>query len=107
MILILLAFLLLFGPSKLPEMARSVGKAVGEFRKAQNEAEREFRKAQMEAGHDLKDSNKPTDEKDSKIHDLAVEMGLDVQNKTTEQLIEEIRMKIKSNESLPPKAEGA
>lgn len=38
---------------------------------------------------------KPVDSKDEKIHNLAVEMGLNVQNKSDEQLVEEIRSKIK------------
>ena len=96
MILILVAFLVLFGPSKLPEMARSLGKAAGEFKKAQIEAE-----------HELKKIDKPLNDKDTKIHNLAVEMGIDVKNKTIEQLVEEIRSKIKSNEGLPAKATGA
>jgi len=33
---------LLFGASKLPELARSVGKSMGEFKKAQREAEKEL-----------------------------------------------------------------
>lgn len=92
LILILIAALFLFGPTKLPELARSLGKAVGEFKKAQ-----------METEYDLKrlDSDKPPNERDTKIHNLAIEMGLDAQNKTTEQLIEEIRSKIKSGETLP------
>jgi sec-independent protein translocase protein TatA len=92
LILILIAALFLFGPTKLPELARSMGKAVGEFKKAQ-----------METEYDLKrlDSDKPPNERDAKIHNLAIEMGLDAQNKTTEQLVEEIRLKVKSGEALP------
>src|SRR2546428_4795830 len=41
--LIVVALLLLFGPSKLPELARSVGRAWGEFRKGKMEVEREIR----------------------------------------------------------------
>src|SRR5574341_2036083 len=96
LILILIAVLILFGPSKLPEMARSLGKAAGEFKKAQIEAERE-----------LKKTDKPLNDKDTKIHNLAIEMGIDVKNKTIEQLVEEIRNKIKSKEGLPVKAAGA
>ncbi len=44
MILIFLVVLLLFGASKLPELARSMGKSMGEFKKAQREIELEVRK---------------------------------------------------------------
>jgi len=43
MILIFIAVILLFGASKLPELARSMGKSVGEFKKAQRESEKEIR----------------------------------------------------------------
>ncbi len=82
MILVLIAALFLFGPNKLPELARSLGKATGEFKKAQVETEREFNKARMETEHNLKRSDdKPQDEKDTRIHNLAAEMGLDIKNK--------------------------
>lgn len=90
LILILIAALFLFGPTKLPELARSLGKAMGEFKKAQ-----------METEYNLKHMDKPMNDKDTKIHNLAVEMGLDVQHKTIEQLVEEIRSKIKAGETLP------
>jgi sec-independent protein translocase protein TatA len=95
LILILIVALFLFGPNKLPEMAHSLGKAVGEFKKAQVESE-----------HELKRLDKPLNDKDIKIHNLAIEMGIDAQNKTSEQLVEEIRSKIKSNEGSPAKAAG-
>ena len=95
MILILIVALFIFGPSKLPELAQSLGKAVGEFKKAQTETE-----------YDLKRLNKPLDDKDIKIHNLAIEMGIDVKNKTTEQLVEEIREKMKSSQGLKLKPEG-
>lgn len=44
MILIFLAVVLLFGANKLPELARSMGKSMGEFKKAQQETELEIRK---------------------------------------------------------------
>lgn len=96
MILILIAALFLFGPDKLPEMARSLGKAAGEFKKAQIEAE-----------HELKKIDKPLNEQDIKVHNLAIEMGIDVKGKTIEQLVEEIRSKVKSNGVLPVKPAGA
>lgn len=39
---ILIAALFLFGPQKIPELARSLGSAVGEFKKAQRAAELEL-----------------------------------------------------------------
>ena len=39
---ILIAALFLFGPTKLPELARSLGSAMGEFKKAQMAAELEL-----------------------------------------------------------------
>lgn len=41
-ILIVIAVLFLFGPSKLPELARSTGRALGEFRRGRLEVEREI-----------------------------------------------------------------
>ncbi|MDL5504108.1 MAG: hypothetical protein QSU88_12935, partial [Candidatus Methanoperedens sp.] len=64
------------------------GKAMGEFKKAQMETERE-----------ISTVDKSMDENDTKIHNLAIEMGLDVGNKTSEQLVEEIRSKIRSKET--------
>ena len=95
LVLVLLAALFLFGPSKLPELAHSIGKAVGEFKKAQVEAE-----------HQLKTFDN-TGDKDIKIHNLAVQMGINVENKTTEQLIEEIRTEVLSGKELNLKATGA
>lgn len=81
-LLIMVVALLLFGPTKLPELARSLGKATGEFRKGQIQGEAE-----------LKSSVKPLNSDEEKIHKLALELGLDIQNKTTDQLIDEIKKK--------------
>jgi len=41
-LLIIVAVLLLFGPQKLPELARGFGRALGEFRRGRMEIEREI-----------------------------------------------------------------
>ncbi len=41
-LLIIIAVLFLFGPQKLPELARSTGRALGEFRRGQMEVQREI-----------------------------------------------------------------
>ena len=43
LIIILALVLLLFGASKLPELARSMGKSIGEFKKARIESEKEIK----------------------------------------------------------------
>jgi TatA/E family protein of Tat protein translocase len=40
MILIFVVALLLFGPRKMPQIGRSIGRALGEFRRASNEFKR-------------------------------------------------------------------
>lgn len=49
MILIFVVMLLLFGAKKLPELARGMGKSMGEFKKARDEFEREIHKSSEEA----------------------------------------------------------
>lgn len=41
LLVILLILLLLFGANKLPELARGLGKAIGEFKKSVNEVKKE------------------------------------------------------------------
>ena len=89
LILILVVALFLFGPDKIPEIARSLGKAAGEFKKAQTETE-----------YEIKINDELLNEKDTKIYNLAREMGLDVKNKNSEQLVEEIRLKIRSKDGI-------
>ena len=42
-LLILVAILILFGPKKLPELARAIGKSVREYRKGVNLPEKELK----------------------------------------------------------------
>jgi len=52
--------LLLFGAKKLPELARGMGKSMGEFKKAREEFEREITQAEREAKIEL--ASKPKEE---------------------------------------------
>jgi sec-independent protein translocase protein TatA len=47
--IIALAVILLFGASKLPKLARSMGSATGEFKKGRQEVEEELEEIQGEA----------------------------------------------------------
>ncbi len=46
MVIIFLIVLLLFGAKKLPELARGVGKSMGEFKKAREDFEKEITRAE-------------------------------------------------------------
>jgi sec-independent protein translocase protein TatA len=54
-VLILVIVLVLFGAKKLPELARSLGQSMNEFRKAREEFDKELR----QAGQDLKGPPQP------------------------------------------------
>lgn len=47
-VVIFLAILLLFGAKRIPELARGLGKSLGEFRKAKEEFDQELRKSTTE-----------------------------------------------------------
>ena len=48
MVMIFIIILLLFGAKKLPELARGIGKSMGEFKKAREDFEREITTAEVE-----------------------------------------------------------
>ena len=50
--LILVVALLVFGPKKLPELGRSIGKTLAEFRRASNEIKHNIKKELEEPEHD-------------------------------------------------------
>ncbi len=65
MIVIFLIVLLLFGAKKIPELARGVGKGMGEFKKAKHEFEREIKMGEDEGKREWdKPANDDTRPKD-------------------------------------------
>ncbi|MDV0444705.1 Sec-independent protein translocase protein TatA [Methanimicrococcus sp. At1] len=87
-ILIVAVIVLLFGASKLPELARSAGKSAGEFKKAQKEAEISYK----EFENSLKDTTPA--EKETKIQKMAKDQGIETAGKTDDQLLDEISAKM-------------
>ena len=77
LMVILVIGLLVLGPKRLPEMARSLGKGLTEFRRASGDLRREFTAVADEARIDPADLNpdedtasngdKPGDEKDAPV----------------------------------------
>ncbi len=62
MIVIFLIILLLFGAKKIPELARGIGKGMGEFKKAKTDFEDEIKRGETEGEKDW-DADSKTDAK--------------------------------------------
>jgi len=84
LILIVVAIVILFGSKKLPELARSFGRAKGEFERGQREIEKELREAELKEA-----STKPKMNKE-KLVKVAEGLGIKTEGKTEEELREEV-----------------
>jgi len=99
LLLILVIAVLLFGANKLPELARSVGKATGEFKKAQREAELElieFERSLREGKYEKKE-----EEKRKKLEEMAKSLNIDYEGKSDDELLDEIRKAIPREKAEP------
>ena len=89
MILILVILLVVFGPSKLPQLARELGKAW-----------REFNKMSSTAFEAINSADSVKDEKEKKLlMDVATKLGVNSEGKTDKQLTEEILTKVINKET--------
>ena len=86
--LIVVIIIVLFGAAKIPELARSLGKATGEFKKGQKEIEREL----TDVEKSIKET--PAENRPSKIRQMAHDLGISTEGKTDEQLLDEIQKKM-------------
>jgi TatA/E family protein of Tat protein translocase len=59
LLLILVVAFLVFGPGKIPEIARKVGKGMNEIRRASDEIKREIKKEADKIQNDAGDKNNP------------------------------------------------
>ncbi len=122
LLVVLALAVLLFGPKKLPDLARTLGQAVGEYHKAQREFESEVRKTssaidreittatsvEPKPGQPVKPSSpsppatssKPKTAQMSsyKVKEIAKNLGIDTENKTDTQILSEISLKTKKKE---------
>ena len=85
LLIIFAVIVLLFGATKLPELAKSMGKSMGEFKKAQKEAEIELKHFERS----LEDTT--VEEKETKIKKRAEELGIDTEGKTDDELLDAIQ----------------
>jgi len=86
-ILIVVVVVLIFGAGKIPQLAKSIGRARGEFEKGKFEGEEEVRKAR-------EDSKKTEGTEREKLENAAKALGLNVEGKSDEELREELKKAI-------------
>ena len=81
-VLLVIVVILLFGAKKIPELAKSMGRAKGEFEKGKMEYAKEAERV-------VKKDSKQEDRE--KLEIAAKALGIDVEGKSTEELREAIR----------------
>lgn len=85
--IIVLVILVLFGTKKLPEFARNIGRATGEFTRGKMDVERELRAA----------STTTTTSSSKDVANAAKALGIDTSNKDDATLKNEISEKLKTS----------
>ncbi|WP_457550069.1 twin-arginine translocase TatA/TatE family subunit [Archaeoglobus sp.] len=83
LLLILLIVFILFGANKLPELARSLGRAKAEFKKAEREAELEL----IEFERKIREGRYKREE----LEKMAKDLGVESEGKSDEELARDIR----------------
>jgi sec-independent protein translocase protein TatA len=94
LLLIFALIFLLFGAAKLPELARSMGTSMGEFKKAQKESEiavKEFERSLKNSGTNGSEAKKDTD-----VKQVASNLGIDIIGKSDDVLLNEINAILKN-----------
>ncbi len=85
-VIIVVIVVVFFGVKKIPELARSLGKASGEFQKAKLEGGREIQRLKGQGGLER-----------SKLEDIAYTLGIDSADKNDVELRTEIDAKLNRN----------
>jgi sec-independent protein translocase protein TatA len=84
--------IIMWGPAKIPEFAKSLGRAKGEFSKAQ----KEFTEAANMTEKSPSTAQPTVRSKDEVLLTTAKDLGIATEGKTKEQISEEITVKVKA-----------
>ena len=90
-VIIIIIVVLFFGVKKIPEIAKSFGKASAEFEKAKIEAKRELEKIRKE--------NATTEVGREKLESIADTLGIDYSNKNDDELKQAIDNEINKSKT--------
>jgi sec-independent protein translocase protein TatA len=88
-IIIFVALVVLLGTNRLPEVSRKLGKVVGEYNKAKNDVQRQFK----DFSNFNLDISGPVQNERQKLEAIAKSLGIDFENKTDDELREQISVK--------------
>ena len=96
-LLVAIIIIFAFGGKKLPELARSLGRAKGEFERGKRELDRELKELAKEDKdkEESKEEKGSKDEDESEIVKAAKNLDVDTEGKTEEELKKEIAEKMK------------
>lgn len=90
--IVIVVILVLFGSTKkIPEFARNLGRAAGEFKRGQVELENELRKSMSPDASSVKAAN-------INYGEAAKNLGIETEGKSEEQLKTEIKEKLSNNQ---------
>ena len=97
-----LVIVLLFGAAKVPQLARSFGQAMGEFRKAKRESELNLKQFEDSVVGDESEQPRITAKPEKKsgdvnVREVAKYLGIDTEGKSDEQLKEEVQAKMNAS----------
>ena len=94
-LLIFVAIILLFGASKLPDLARSMGRSMGEFKRGQVEVEKELQAIKTEPVQPYAKEQVEL----TRVQRMAKNLNIEIAGKSEDQLLSEIEKKMAEQES--------
>ena len=102
LIIIFVVLIVLLGTNRFPEVAKKMGKVVGEYNKAKKEVERQVNDyAKPEDSTTNFSINKPAKTEREKLEIMAKSLGINIENKTDLELKQIIEVKFGTSENEP------
>lgn len=94
LLLIFGVIFLLFGAAKLPELARSMGTSMGEFKKAQKESELSVKEFERSLKNQV-NTTPAVETKTADVKQVASNLGIDTTGKSDDEVLTEINTMLK------------
>jgi sec-independent protein translocase protein TatA len=95
LLLIFGVIFLLFGAAKLPELARSMGTSMGEFKKAQKESEVSVKEFERSLKNQVNTTPAEETKSEADVKQVAANLGIDTNGKSDDEILAEINTMLK------------